>query len=245
MRWAKPGILSRYVGVGQSVLRNWAKSNLVQTMVSRGGHRLFNVKSVKRYIAATAAPACAATSTQDVQHEQSTLRAGERQIVVYLRLLRNQSTKLTKVEMQSISDQILAGVRQQYASTCSERELQACLVIVELETEAMRDARMLQGSQVAASEHISDTPGSRRLLRAICNRQRRQTLVVLQAAEDISSMPGAYSFFLILCRNMGATVDVVSNLFTPPPSSDYHATRRAKCSKVTSCIQYLIEFQHA
>lgn len=62
LQWLKPGQLSRQVGISISVLRRWANTGVVQTLVSEGGHRLFNMASVTEYIAQQAAKATKAAA---------------------------------------------------------------------------------------------------------------------------------------------------------------------------------------
>jgi len=57
LKWAKPKQMSEMVGVSMSVLRRWAQSKAVETLVSEGGHRSFSVQSVKDYIEAAATKA--------------------------------------------------------------------------------------------------------------------------------------------------------------------------------------------
>lgn len=193
MRWSKPGALARRVGVSQSVLRGWARANVVQTMVSPGGHRLFNVKSVERHIAAAAV-------TKKLRHN------AQRQLLVYVRF---DGVGLDQKQLDVKAEQIKSQVSKQFQSSCTESELQSCTIIVELESEAKRAAAQ-PGSQ--STHKVAHTPGTRQLLQAICNRDRSRTLVVLRTVEDISCVPSTYAFFLLLCRNMGAEVQIFPEL---------------------------------
>lgn len=188
--WSKPGALSYRVGVSQSVLRNWADTGVVQTMVSAGGHRLFNVKSVEQYIAK------AAKSRSSIV--QNRLRVDQRQVLVYVRLNANRS----KAQLQAAADQIQVRVINQLKDRCTEDELQSCNIIVELEADADRTNHTTNG--------FSDTPGVRQLLQAICT--RRRCLVVLQAIEDITTIPSTYTLLLMLCQSMGSSVEIAPGL---------------------------------
>jgi len=189
LEWCRPGELSLLVGVSHSVLRSWAKSKLVQTMVSAGGHRLYNIKSVKQHIKA-------AKESQ----ESSADAKLQRQLLVYVRL---DDTNRDQAQLEAVCDRIKNQVMHTYKHQCSDSELESCVIIVELESDAKRAG--------LTAQYFSDTPGTRKLLRTICSGKR--TLVVLRAAEDISSVPSTYAFFLLLCRNTGTTVEVVPELF--------------------------------
>lgn len=205
VKWMKPGVLSRSLGVSQCVLRNWAKSNLVRTMVSPGGHRLFNIKSVQQHMKA----AEGLNDTRKVKaHDQASLANGQRQIVVYIRL----DSNLDHAQLQTASEQIQAELRQQLQSSCTENELQNSLLIFELETVSSRTSERNAG-------HLADTLGTKRLLQAICNRKNPAgSLVVLRVAEDISCVPSTYSLFMLLCRSMGVTVQIIPDLIKSIPS---------------------------
>ena len=198
LKWMKPGALSRSLGVRQCVLRNWAKANVVRTMISPGGHRLFNIKSVQRHMEA------AQGFTRKVKvPDQTRLPNGQQQIIVYMRL----DDKLDQAQLRAISDQVQAQLRQHLQSSCMENELQNSLLIFELETVSSHNSERLSGG------HLTDTPGTRRLLQAICNRKHSGgSLVVLRVAEDISYVPSTYSLFMLLCRSMGATVKIIPDL---------------------------------
>lgn len=220
LRWLKPGEVSQRVGISQSVLRNWAKAGVVMTMLSPGGHRLYNLKTVEQHIrSAGAVPkqqmlqqeaGPGVPENSDSDSESSSLRDGERQIVVYARL---DGTKLTDQQLQATSNCIRTKVETHYQHSCSESELQSCLIIVELEPNDNSKRSQQNGHDFA------NTPGSRRLLQTICKRgsngpaRGRRSMVVLQAADDISSVPSTYAFFTLLCRNMGATIEIVPGLF--------------------------------
>jgi len=205
VKWMKPGVLSRSLGVSQCVLRNWAKSNLVRTMVSPGGHRLFNIKSVQQHMKA----AEGLYGTGKVKaHDQASLASGQRQIVVYIRL----DSNLDHAQLQSASEQIQGELRQQLQSSCTKNELQNSLLIFELETVSSRTSERNAG-------HLADTLGTKRLLQAICNRKNPAgLLVVLRVADDISCVPSTYSLFMLLCRSMGVTVQIIPDLIKSIPN---------------------------
>jgi len=207
VKWMKPGVLSRSLGVSQCVLRNWAKSNLVRTMVSPGGHRLFNIKSVQQHMKAAEGP----NDMRKVKaHDQASLASGQRQIVVYIRL----DSKLDQAQLQAASEQIQAQLRQQLQSSCTENELHNSLLIFELEAVSSRASERNAG-------HLADTLGTKKLLQAICNRKNISPaglLVILRVAEDISCVPSTYSLFMLLCRSMGVTVQIIPDLIKSIPN---------------------------
>lgn len=214
LEWCRPGELSSLVGVSHSVLRNWAKMSLVQTMVSAKGHRLYNVKSVKQHINKSvkkgsrknlkAASGPGASKSSEVQLD--TLSECERQMIVFMRL---NSTIQDQAQLDAAGQLIKEEVMRYYKDECTPSELASCLIVIELESDAVHNKRVGSGP---TSQYLTDTPGTRRLLKTICNRGPRRSLVVLRAAEDISSAPSTYALFLLMCRNMGATVQVVPEL---------------------------------
>lgn len=220
LQWLKPGTVAARVGVSQSVLRNWAKAKVVQTMLSPGGHRLFNVKSVEHYIKTAAADdnvSLAAAAVAADSKSASTSHCGsdgDHRLLVYCHL---DCTNLEKAQIQGIGEQIKTRVMKQYENGFTTEELQSTLVIVELhsDTERAADEQCLSPPRIT---QFFNTPGMRRLLQSLCNPKQRafgsSLKVVLQRAEDISTSPSTYAFFLMLCRSMGATVDIVPELFT-------------------------------
>ncbi len=124
LRWSKPGALSQRVGVSQSVLRSWADTGVVQSMVSAGGHRLFNVKSVKRHIAKAAKSHSSAS--------QSELPVDQREMLVYVRL---SDANRSEAQLQAAAEQIKAQVINKYKNQHTEDDQQICNIIGELETD--------------------------------------------------------------------------------------------------------------
>lgn len=195
--WEKPGVLSRRVGVKQSVLRTLAKAAVVQTMVSPGGHRLFNVASVMRYMASTA-------NTPVSKPASDRLPPGQRQLLVYVRI---DGARQEQAQLEALSDRIRSRFRKRYQDSCTKAELQSGIYILELDPDEDRPQPGQRGRE------FPTTPGTRRLLQSICNRDHVRSLVVLRSAEDISLEPSMYAFFLVLCRSMGASVEIVTELF--------------------------------
>jgi DNA-binding transcriptional MerR regulator len=187
--WSKPGALSQRVGVSQSVLRNWADTGVVKTMVSAGGHRLFNVKSVEQHIAK-------ATKSQS----QNKSRIEGVQMVVFVRIRIHRTEELRN----ATADRIRAQVIDKYKDQRTEEELQSCLFLIEEESDAHRASHTSNG--------FSDTPGVRDLLHMICSRKR--CLVILRDIEDITTVPTTYALLLLLCRNQGSEVEFVPSLCT-------------------------------
>jgi len=223
LKWCKPGIVSKLMGVSHSVLRSWAKAKVVTTMVSSGGHRLFHLQSVRRHIAA-ALPATA-TATQytktsaDEQHSAVTFTAvdaGQQlsaicHLLVYMRL---SASSDDEARLNAMGESIKAQVLQRYRPASMEDHLDASLFILELDSVA--DAQPGQQPQSNA-EHGKlgpmNTPGMRKMLRTICERDRAPGLrIVLRSSDDISAVPAAYAFFQLLCRTMGATIDIIPEL---------------------------------
>lgn len=200
LQWEKPGALSKRLGIKQSILRTLTKAAAVQTMVSPGGHRLFNVASVEGYIASAAtAPRSQPTSisiNEKLPHEQ-------RQLLVYLRL---RDTDQEQAQLDAISDRIRSQVLKRYHNICTADELQSCVFIFELNS----DEKENQPGQGTPS--FTNTPGTRRLLQAICNRNQAQSLVVLRSERDISNTPSTYAFFQLLCRNVNAVIEIAPEL---------------------------------
>ena len=218
LKWCKPGIVSKLVGVSHSVLRSWAKAKVVTTMVSSGGHRLFHLQSVRRHIAA-ALPATAA-ATQHMKtpadEQQLAVEADQQlstkcQLLVYIRL---SAASDDEARLNAMGESIKAQVLQWYRPARTEDHLDASLFILELVSVA--DAQPGQQPQSDA-EHGKcgpmSTPGMRKMLRTICERDRASGLrIVLRSSDDISTVPAAYAFFQLLCRCMGATIDIVPEL---------------------------------
>jgi len=115
---------------------------------------------------------------------------------------------------RGLSYSIKAQVMQRYRLVRTEDHLDASLFILELNSVA--DAKPGQQPQSDA-EHGKcgpmSTPGMRKMLRTICERDRASGLrIVLRTSDDISAVPAAYAFFQLLCRCMGATIDIVPEL---------------------------------
>ncbi len=196
LKWCKPGALSRQLGVGLSILRTWAKANLVQTIVSSGGHRLFNVQSVVQHIE----QAKTSSSTPRRKELQASDSANKKfQLVAYVCM--NVSNR-NEAQLEAVGEQIKHQVIQHYK--ISEDN---CFLVVELQT----DAKRAEQSSTVRAIQITDTPGIRLLLTKISSRSCSK--VVLRRAEDISSTPSTYAFFLLLCQSMGTSVEIVPELF--------------------------------
>lgn len=198
LKWEKPGALSRRVGIKQSVLRTLANAEVVQTMLSPGGHRWFNVASVMQYIAST-------TKNSKNKKRRATvankLPSDQRQLLVYVRL---HGADQSPAQLEAVSDRIRSQVLAHYKDSCTQDELESCIYIFELDSD--------QPGHPVTVNHLSNTAGMRRLLKSICNRDQARSLVVLRSTDDVSSEPSTYSFFHQLCRNMNVSVDIVPEL---------------------------------
>jgi DNA-binding transcriptional MerR regulator len=186
LKWCKPGALSRQVGVGLSILRNWAKANLVRTIVSPGGHRLFHVQSVLQHIGKT-------------KVSSSKSRRNKSQLVAYVCV---DVSNRNRAQLEAMGEQITNQVTQHYG--ISEDN---CSIVVELQTDAKRPEQRLTFQTI----QVTDTPGIRLLLTKISNRSCSK--VVLRRTEDISSTPSTYAFFLLLCQSLNISVEIVPELF--------------------------------
>lgn len=200
LQWEKPGALSKRLGIKQSILRTLAKAAAVQTMVSPGGHRLFNVASVEQYIASAATTPRSQPTSISIDER---LPQEQRQLLVYLRL---HDTHQEQAQLKAISDRVRSQVFERYRNSCTADELQSCIFIFELDA----DCKENQPGQGAPS--FTNTPGTRRLLQSICNRNQAQSLVVLRSEKDISNTPSTYAFFQLLCRNMNAGIEIAPEL---------------------------------
>lgn len=197
LKWEKPGPLSRRVGMNQSVLRTLANARVVRTMKSPGGHRLFNVASVMQYIASTTEN----SKSKNVKKQSAIAEPlfNQRQLLVYLRL---HGADHNPEQLNTISDRVQAQVLAHYKDSCTMDELQSCIYTFELDSD--------QPGRVV--NHLSNTPGTRRLLKSICNRHQLSSLLILRSTDDISSEPSTYSFFNQICRNMNVATDIVPEL---------------------------------
>jgi hypothetical protein len=217
LKWCKPGIVSKLVGVSHSVLRSWAKAKLVTTMVSSGGHRLYHLQSVRRYIAAALPATAAATQPikTPVDEPQSAADADQHlltkyQLLVYMRL---SGASDDKVRLKTMSESIKTQVLQRYQFMRMEDHPDASLFILELDAMADAEPGQPQSGAVHGKRSSMNTVGMRRMLRTICKPDQASGLkVVLRSSDDISPVPAAYAFFQLLCRCMGATIDIVPEL---------------------------------
>ena len=223
LKWCKPGIVSKLVGVSHSVLRSWAKAKVVTTMVSSGGHRLFHLQSVRRHIAAALPATASATqhikTPADEQQSAATFTAvdaGQQlsavyQLLVYMRLT---GASDDEARLNAMGESIKAQVLQRYRLVHTESNVDASLFILELD--AVVDAepgQQPQNEEEHGQRRPMNTSGMRRMLRTICEHGRPSRLrIVLRSSDDISPVPAAYAFFQLLCRCMGATIDIVPEL---------------------------------
>ncbi len=196
LKWSKPGVLSKRVGVGLSILRNWAKANLVRTIVSSGGHRLFHVQSVLQHIQQ------AATSSKPKRRRLQASNSAKKklQLVAYVCM---DITNRNETQLQAVGEQIKNQVLQHYK--ISEDN---CSIIVGLRTDAKGAEPLVAGQAI----QLTDTSCTRLLLSKISSCSCSK--IVLRRTEDISSTPSTYAFFSLLCQTMGISVEIVPELFT-------------------------------
>jgi hypothetical protein len=168
-------------------------------MISPGGHRLFNVASVKEYIT-SAATTIAKPTLLPIADKQP---HDQRQLLVYLRI---HDIHQEQAQLEAIGDRIRSQVFERYHDSWTADELQSCVFIFELDP----DEKEHQPGQGTPS--FANTPGTRRLLQGICSRNQTRSLVVLQSEKDISNAPSTYAFFQLLCRNMNAAIEIVPEL---------------------------------
>jgi hypothetical protein len=187
LKWCKPGVLSRRLGISISILRNWAKAKVVRSMVSSGGHRLFHVKSVLQYIKAS-------SLDKDSAGAQIPVKPSSARHVVYVRMKRG---KRTQDELKTMGEQLTRELVQHY-----EIPEDNFFILVD------RDSK--QADQPGREDMFADNDMTRELLKKICDRSC--STVVLQRAEDISSIPSSYALFCLLCRNSGVTIEVLPEL---------------------------------
>ncbi len=197
LKWCKPGALSRRVGVSLGIMRNWAKANLVRTIVSPGGHRLFHVQSVLQHIE----QAKASSSKSRRKKLQASNSANTKfQLVAYVCV---DTSNRNRAQLEAVGEQIKNQVIQHY-----EISEDNCSIVVELQTDAKRPEQLLTDKTI----QVTDTPGIRLLLTKISSRSCSK--VVLRRTEDISSAPSTYAFFLLLCqKGLHISVEIVPELF--------------------------------
>ena len=191
LKWCKPGALSRRLGISISILRNWAKAKVVRSMVSSGGHRLFHVKSVLQYIKASSLDKDSASLPV---RAQSPVKPSSARHVVYVRMKRG---KRTQDELKAMGEQLTSELVKHY-QICEDN----FFILVDLDSK--------QADQPGREDTLTDNDMTRELLKKICDRSC--STVVLQRAEDISSIPSSYALFCLLCRNSGVTIEVLPEL---------------------------------
>lgn len=127
----------------------------------------------------------------------------QRQLLVYLRI---HDTHQEQAQLEAISDRVRSQVFERYRNSWTADELQSCVFIFEL------DADEKENQPGHGTLSFANTPGTRRLLQAICSRNQARSLVVLRSEKDISNTPSTYAFFQLLCRNMNAAIEIAPEL---------------------------------
>jgi len=135
--------------------------------------------------------------------------SAECQLLVYMRL---SGASDDEARLNAMGESIKAQVLQRYRPARTKDHLDASLFILELEADAEPGQHPQSDAEHGKCGPIN-TPGMRKMLRAICERDRATRLrIVLRSSDDISAVPAAYAFFQLLCRCMGATIDIVPEL---------------------------------
>jgi len=205
VQWSKPGATSQLLGVSASVLRSWADSGAVQTIVSAGGHRLFNVQSVKQHIKASAIKAAE-------QADQRMKRADEKiKVIVFVKLrpekLGQGKGNLEQANVAAVIAKMKQHILKSFNPQPMLQQLRASDILVSLV--AVKDVHAaVRPSTFADLPHYAD------LLRLFQTIQKySRTKVVLQATADISSVPSTYTLFECICKSLHADVLIVPTLF--------------------------------
>jgi len=213
LKWEKPGALARRVGVKQSVLRTLADAHAVKTMMSPGGHRLFNVASVLYYInsqsSASKEVSSSVRNTKRRKRDDATVATASasmltsssnaRQLLVFMRLGgADQSQAKQNAAASEIQSQVFAHMK----GPCTRGEMESCSFFLELDSD--------EPGQTASS--LFNTPATRNLLKCICSREHARSLLILRTFDDISSEPSTCSLFKRLCSNMNVLIQLLPQL---------------------------------
>lgn len=199
LQWMKPGQLSLQVGVSISVMRRWANSGLVRTLVSAGGHRLFNVASVVDYIEQQATEASVGERNQVSPND-----ASGSDVVIFVRLP-NRAGDLPKsqnLKATLLSNDQSASTRMRDAARHVQQQLRSVFpsskLIIELPEIPLEDFH-----------HRN----SLNRLHAYLRKQQVSKLI-LCTTHDISQNAVVYALFEWMCAKHNVAIETVPNLYT-------------------------------
>lgn len=196
LQWCKPGAAAQLVGVSSSILRNWANTGAVQTIVSKGGHRLFEIESIKLHIQENAARA---TEQAEKRMKQVARRVRVFVFVTLSNVKRELSTPEHEQQLQSDVANVKAQIMKSYHPT-SNSELKEHDVIV-----------MTPSTN---NDNLCSTAEMIRLLQ--CLQKCSRSTVVLKTTKDVSNVPSTYLLFQCICRSLNATIEIVPELYSLP-----------------------------
>lgn len=215
VKWEKPGALARRVGIKQTMLRTLADAQAVETMISPGGHRLFNIASVLQYISSQSstskeassskrrkrdhAASAAALSDSSIRLQDPMSSFGTRQLLVFVRL---SGADQSQVKQDAAASEIQSQVFAHMEWPCTKQEMESCSFLLELESD--------EPGQPFSS--LFNTVSTRNLLKHICSREYTRTLLILRTLDDIASEPSTRSLFKQLCRNMNVSIQLLPQL---------------------------------
>jgi len=212
VKWEMPGVLAGRIGIKQSVLRTLAQARVVKTMTSPGGHRLFNVASVLRYISSQTSimadkQACSSKlkrrkrDLDDASSESAiaSCSSNERQMLVFMRL---GGADQSQAKQDEAASEIQAQVFGHMKGPCTKEEMESCNFLLELEPEE-------PGQPFGSLFH---TVATRNLLKCICSREYTRSHLILRTWDDISTERSTCALFKLLCRNMNVTVELLPRL---------------------------------
>lgn len=198
MKWSKPGVTSQLVGVSSSILRNWANAGVVKTIISEGGHRLFNVDSVKRHMEENATKAAEQATKRMKQASQPT------RILVFVRVPNSKRTTLALEHQQLLIDNVKTQIMKNYPKQ-PNTELRASDVITAVTHSTAERTR-------CTTAVAGDSAGLLQLFRSML--QSRRSRVVLKDTKDVSDVPSTYALFECMCCSMNITIEIVPELYT-------------------------------
>jgi hypothetical protein len=159
---------------------------VVKTMVSPGGHRLFNVASVLDYFSS------------------QSYKSNVRQLIVFVRLDLgggDQSQDKLDAAVSEYQSQVLARMKE----PCTEEEKESCNLLLESLSSDDYDP----GHPFPA---LFNTEATRKLLKCICSRKHTRSHLILRTWDDISSEQSTCALFKLLCRKMSVSIELLPQL---------------------------------
>ena len=198
LQWIKPGQLSGQVGVSISVLRRWANSGAVRTLVSEGGHRLFNVASVVDYIEQQAANSSAVGRGHVSQDD-----AKGSDVLIFVRLPDRAGVvaKMQEDKTAALSDAHSTSTRMRDAAKLVHQQLQS----------AFPSSKLIIELPEVPLEEFHHRNSLNRLHTYFTKRQVSK--LILGSTQDISKSSVAYKLFEWMCAKHDVTIEVVPNLY--------------------------------